>query len=68
MDEEQNQLPQEGDIQPIVDLGSSLIRTDQGTIYVLTIVGQIEGHQLLPPTSKSTKYEQIGRASCRERV
>ena len=51
MDEEQNQLPQEGDIQPIVDLGSSLIRTDQGTIYVLTIVGQIEGHQLLPPTS-----------------
>lgn len=59
MDEEQNQLPQEGDIQPIVDLGSSLIRTDQGTIYVLTIVGQIEGHQLLPPTSKSTKYEHV---------
>ncbi len=59
MDEEQNQLPQEGDIQPIVDLGSSLIRTDQGTIYVLTIVGQIEGHQMLPPTSKSTKYEHV---------
>ncbi len=59
MDEEQNQLPQEGDIQPIVDLGSSLIRTEQGTIYVLTIVGQIEGHQLLPPTSKSTKYEHV---------
>ena len=59
MDEEQNQLPQEGDIQPIVDLGSSLIRTDRGTIYVLTIVGQIEGHQLLPPTSKSTKYEHV---------
>ena len=59
MDEEQNQLPQEGDIQPIIDLGSSLIRTDRGTIYVLTIVGQIEGHQLLPPTSKSTKYEHV---------
>ena len=59
MDEEQNQLPQEGDIQPIVDLGSSLIRTEQGNIYVLTIVGQIEGHQLLPPTSKSTKYEHV---------
>ncbi len=57
MDEEQ--LPQEGDIQPIVDLGSSIIRTDRGTIYVLTIVGQIEGHQLLPPTSKSTKYEHV---------
>ena len=57
MDEEQ--LPQEGDIQPIVDLGSSIIRTVRGTIHVLTIVGQIEGHQLLPPTSKSTKYEHV---------
>ena len=45
MDEEQNQLPQEGDIQPIVDLGSSLIRTDRGTIYVLTIVGHHRGQQ-----------------------
>ena len=59
MDEEQDQLPHEGDIQPIEDLGSSVIRTDRGTIYVLTIVGQIEGHQLLPPTSKSTKYEHV---------
>ena len=56
---DEDQLPQEGDIQPIVDLGSSIIRTDRGTIYVLTIVGQIEGHQLLPPTSKSTKYEHV---------
>lgn len=59
MDENQDQLPQEGDVQPIIDLGSSLIRTERGTIYVLTIVGQIEGHQLLPPTSKSTKYEHV---------
>ncbi len=59
MDEEQNQLLQEGEAQPIIDFGSSLIRTDRGTIYVLTIVGQIEGHQLLPPTSKSTKYEHV---------
>ena len=50
---------QEQVIQPIVDLGSSLIQTEKGTIYVLTIVGQIEGHQLLPPTSKSTKYEHV---------
>lgn len=59
MDEKQGQLPQEGELQPIIDLGSSLIRTDRGTVYVLTIVGQIEGHQLLPPTSKSTKYEHV---------
>ena len=54
----QEQGGEEG-LQPIVDLGSSLIRTDRGTIYVLTIVGQIEGHQLLPQTSKSTKYEHV---------
>ena len=54
----QDQGSEEG-LQPIVDLGSSLIRTDRGTIYVLTIVGQIEGHQLLPQTSKSTKYEHV---------
>lgn len=59
MDENQEHLPQEGDIQPILDLGSSLVRTEHGTVYVLTIVGQIEGHQLLPPTSKSTKYEHV---------
>lgn len=42
-----------------MDFGSSVIHAEQGTIYVLTIVGQIEGHQLLPPTSKSTKYEHV---------
>ena len=58
MDEEHVEEQRE-DIQPILDLGSSLIRGDRGTVYVLTIVGQIEGHQLLPPTSKSTKYEHV---------
>ena len=57
--EEQSELSREKTIQPIVDLGSSLIHTKKGTIHVLTIVGQIEGHQVLPPTSKSTKYEHV---------
>ena len=55
MDEELEQNTEN----PIEDFGSSIIRTDRGTVYVLTIVGQIEGHQLLPPTSKSTKYEHV---------
>ena len=59
MDEPIKEQGREESLQPIVDLGSSLIRTDRGTIYVLTIVGQIEGHQLLPQTSKSTKYEHV---------
>ena len=58
-EEKQEVKNQDQIIQPIVDLGSSLIQTEKGTIYVLTIVGQIEGHQLLPPTSKSTKYEHV---------
>ena len=45
--------------QSIVEFGSSLIQSKRGTIHVLTIVGQIEGHQVLPPTSKSTKYEHV---------
>ena len=46
-------------VDPITELGSSLIQTRRGTVHVLTIVGQIEGHQILPPDSKSTKYEHV---------
>lgn len=46
-------------LQEIIDLGSATIRTAHGTIHTLTIVGQIEGHQLLPPSAKSTKYEHV---------
>ena len=59
MEDRHQELGGEQAIAPIVDLGSSLIQSQRGTIYVLTIVGQIEGHQLLPPTSKSTKYEHV---------
>lgn len=39
----------------IKELGSR----KSGTIQCLTIVGQIEGHQLLPEDAKSTKYEHV---------
>lgn len=45
--------------QPIIDFGSSIVKTEAGNVYILTIVGQIEGHQVLPPEQKSTKYEHI---------
>ena len=57
--QEQGMLSREQTIQPIVDFGSTLIKNEKGSIHVLTIVGQIEGHQLLPSTSKSTKYEHV---------
>ena len=31
----------------------------RGTIHCLTIIGQIEGHQILPEDLKTTKYEHI---------
>ena len=30
-----------------------------GVIHCLTIIGQVEGHQLLPEDNKSTKYEHV---------
>ncbi len=46
-------------MQQAVDMGASTIRTKDGTIHTLTIVGQIEGHQEAPPGSKTTKYEHV---------
>ena len=52
-----------GDAQPdqqrLVDLGSAVSRSSRGNIYTLTIVGQVEGHQVLPDTAKTTKYEHV---------
>ena len=41
------------------DLGAALTETPEGRIYTLTIIGQVEGHQVLPETCKTTKYEHI---------
>lgn len=45
--------------QQVVELGSDITKSDKGNIYTLTIIGQIEGHQVLPETAKTTKYEHI---------
>lgn len=45
--------------QQLADLGAATTRTKDGTIYTLTIIGQIEGHQVLPDTVKTTKYEHV---------
>ena len=41
------------------DFGSATVTGEGGTIHCITIVGQIEGHQLLPAETKTTKYEHI---------
>ncbi len=56
MDEEQKLEEQR---QSIEEFGTSVVRTERGTIHTLTIIGHIEGHQVMPPTAKTTKYEHI---------
>ncbi len=43
----------------ITELGGVEVKTDRGSIYTLSIIGQIEGHQTLPETVKTTKYEHV---------
>ena len=43
----------------VVELGSDITRSDKGNIYTLTIIGQVEGHQVAPETVKTTKYEHV---------
>lgn len=43
----------------LLELGSEISKNDNGNIYTLTIIGQIEGHQVLPENVKTTKYEHI---------
>jgi ATP-dependent protease ClpP protease subunit len=33
--------------------------SEQSNIYCMTIIGQVEGHVVLPPQNKTTKYEHI---------
>lgn len=43
----------------IVETGTNVTKTDKGNIYTLTIIGQVEGHQVLPENCKTTKYEHV---------
>ena len=43
----------------IVDFGSALTRTPNGSVYCLTIIGQIEGHMTASSGTKTTKYEHV---------
>ena len=43
----------------LTELGADLTASKNGNIYTLTIIGQVEGHQVLPDNAKTTKYEHI---------
>ena len=39
----------------LTELGADLTSSKNGNIYTLTIIGQVEGHQVLPDNAKTTK-------------
>ena len=43
----------------IIETGSVITGDGKHTIHCLTIIGQIEGHYILPPQNKTTKYEHV---------
>ena len=45
--------------QQIIETGSITPNKGKYVIHCLTIVGQIEGHFILPPQNKTTKYEHV---------
>ncbi|HHV73646.1 MULTISPECIES: ClpP family protease [unclassified Thermoanaerobacterium] len=45
--------------QNIQSFGQTNLPNFESSIHCLTIIGQIEGHMILPPQNKTTKYEHI---------
>ncbi len=61
-DNDVNETGKTGDgisTESIKEFGSAVSGDNLSSIHCLTIVGQIEGHQVLPDSVKTTKYEHI---------
>lgn len=43
----------------ITEFGSVETKNPRGNIHCLNIIGQVEGHMVLPPQNKTTKYEHV---------
>ncbi len=55
----EQQQEQSSNLQEIKELGTTNIPREESNIHCLSIIGQIEGHILLPPHNKPTKYEHV---------
>lgn len=61
-DKAETQEPQENQnlkLENLKELGQTDIPTFKSDIHCLTIAGQVEGHMVLPPQNKTTKYEHV---------
>ena len=59
IEEENVQKDKNEDIQDIKEFGKTTVINEKGNIHCLTVIGQIEGHIVLPPQNKTTKYEHV---------
>lgn len=59
MQKNNNPEVKEQDREQIIQLGSDITKANGCNIYTLTIIGQVEGHQVLPENCKTTKYEHV---------
>ena len=59
MDNHKEADQKEQDREQIRELGTDMTKGKNGNIYTLTIIGQVEGHQVLPENCKTTKYEHV---------
>ena len=59
MDEKKSPEMKQEEREQVIELGSDITKSSRGNIYTLTIIGQVEGHQVLPETAKTTKYEHV---------
>ncbi|MGI6421755.1 MAG: ClpP family protease [Syntrophomonadaceae bacterium] len=50
---------QEQAVNSIKELGQIEIPSFKSDVHCLTITGQVEGHMVLPPQNKTTKYEHV---------
>lgn len=56
-------MQEEKQVSPVTEsiqqFGQTQSPASESNIYCMTIIGQVEGHLILPPQNKTTKYEHI---------
>ena len=56
MSEKEHKSEEQDDIK---EYGQGILKDNEVTIYLISIIGEIEGHECLPSNTKTTKYEHV---------
>jgi ATP-dependent protease ClpP protease subunit len=57
--DEKQQTTEKDKLDKIKEMGTVAVQEKDRNIHCLTVIGQIEGHMVLPPQNKTTKYEHV---------